>query len=948
MRHGVPFDGEVGAAARTTGTARRPRTRLGTTTSTSAIGHDEYIDPVSEVKHSRRFGESMIVADLHVSLGEVPRLLEAAISSTDPVDAFLLAAGVSQVVRDALEDDPGSLLRASSVAGASLPSVLARTMTRGARVANHALLAARGATGARRPLEAAADRIDELVEALAESVLTGVWHPDAAKLLVELLRSTPVLNDLATAASITLPSCFRSFDLHPNDLRRLAQLVVQRIARPAPRVLVVGVRTSGSYLAPLLAASLRLDDCSGAAWCTLRPGRTPRPELRQLLGDCANAGWTLVVVDDPPASGGAIGRVAAEAVELGFPRDSICLAFALHEGGAVPARLAGYTTAVLDWDEWDIHRRLGADEVARVLSEHAVGSGTLVGLRPLELPARPSAQSHARAGFTATLAGPHGSRELAVVAEGTGLGYLGRHALAVLDAVPRHLPKVVGFDDGVLVRQWLPEDARVALSSPARMREAVDYVTSRRDALPAAIDAAASMAGRQPVWEVAGRLLAAPYREVGLALRVAALDAAVRTMLEPRRPSIVDGLTGPGAWFEEGGELVKVGFAERAFSHLDLACYDAVYDLAGLTVGTGDPALDAVAIEGFEAATGEVVDAERLLLYRLVHVWDRARLGHLAVDAAETAMARAWQDWCRARLLDGPLDLGTGPWCVLDIDGVLECSRLGAPTMTPASAAGLRAMRAHGFRPLLATGRGFSELQDRCLRYGLLGGVAEYGGVVYDRGRAVIRELVDDQDVAALATLRAHLTGLPGVYVADGCLTMVRAFRIGRDGRRRGLDAATIDAARRSSRGRLVAMRGDAQTDFVACGVDKGRGVRALLELLGEPGETPALCVGDGEPDLPMLHLGVLARVPGNAARLAGGGIVATRRTFQRGFAEAVDDLVGHTGAHCRVCPPAPHGPDGASLITAVLAGLEGGRTAALLAAPRVLRRARAVVAGAA
>jgi hypothetical protein len=174
---------------------------------------------------------------------------------------------------------------------------------------------------------------------------------------------------------------------------------------------------------------------------------------------------------------------------------------------------------------------------------------------------------------------------------------------------------------------------------------------------------------------------------------------------------------------------------------------------------------------------------------------------------------------------------------------------------------------------------------------------------------------------------------------------MVRAFRVGRDGRRHGLDRATVAAVRRDTRVRLSAIRGDAQTDFVGFGVDKGTGVRALLELLGAGAETPALCVGDGEADLSMLRLGVLARVPSNAARLAGGGVVATRRAYQRGFAEAADTVVGHTAATCRLCPPAPSGPDGAALIAALLRGLEGGRTVGVLAVPRIAQRARAVAA---
>ena len=44
--------------------------------------------------------------------------------------------------------------------------------------------------------------------------------------------------------------------------------------------------------------------------------------------------------------------------------------------------------------------------------------------------------------------------------------------------------------------------------------------------------------------------------------------------------------------------------------------------------------------------------------------------------------------------------------------------------------------------------------------------------------------------------------------------------------------------------------RGDSQTDIVAAGIDKGTGLRALAELMGDPG--CAFAVGDAPPDIPM------------------------------------------------------------------------------------------------
>jgi hydroxymethylpyrimidine pyrophosphatase-like HAD family hydrolase len=884
--------------------------------------------------------------DLQLSLGDVADLLDD-VGDAGPLDPFLLAAGASQVLRDAVESDPASVLRVTSHAAARAPGRLRGILERTGALAARALDAGRDTTGSRARLEDAVHRLEATLDPLAEAVLAKESDEAAVAAARAALRASIERDPRTASAPLRLPSCFRSFDLHPNDVRALARRVTDLAL--GPRLLVVGVRTSGSYLAPLLAASLRLDvdlDLDlDVRWCTLRPGRPLTPAVRARLANEANLGARVVLVDDPPSSGRSLARTAQQVRAAGVPGDAVSVAFALHDGGGVPDALAGLPAALLDWPDWDVHRRLGADAVAAVWRD-AGGDDALVALRPVELPERPSPESHARAGYVATVAGPKGERDLELVAEGVGIGLFGRHALVVADALGQTAPEVVGLRDGVLVRAWLPEAARAALESPTRVRQAVDYVVARRDALAVGADASAGLGGHRPVWEVASSLLAAPYREVGFGVRAAALDAAVRRLLAPSRPSVVDGQTGPGAWFELDGVLRKVGVAERAFSHLDLACYDATYDLAGLLAGCTDPELETLAVQRYEQRAGEHVDDERLLLYRLVQLWDRGRLGVLAPDAVANGMARAWQDWSAARLLGGRLDTGGGPWCVLDVDGVLEQSRLGAPTLTPASADGLRILRDHGYRPLLATGRGLAEVQDRCARLGLLGGVAEYGGVAYAHRDGVVRELREDRDVAALEELRERLSGVPGVRLAEGFSTMLRAYVVDRDGRRRALPPEVVDAARHASRGRVCTIRGEAQTDFVAIGVDKQRGVAALLSLLGEPDAPVAFAMGDSEPDLPMLRHAALARVPANAAELVRPWLAATAAGSQRGFREAAELAVGHDGGPCELCRRPPALVGGAALVAEVLRGLEGGRRTALAATAPLLARARRLALG--
>ncbi|HEY5266830.1 MAG TPA: hypothetical protein VIJ40_08465 [Acidimicrobiales bacterium] len=717
--------------------------------------------------------------------------------------------------------------------------------------------------------------------------------------------------------------------------------------------MVLGLRTSGSYLAPLLAAALRHEGCEEVPWATVRPGDPPSPLVQLALRDFARSGGRLLLIDDPPTSGGSLERVVKQARTLGFQTEQICLALALFDDSVVPARLREHDAVILNWSEWDIHQRLSPDAAKSMLQQFRSEKSSEPELSPFLSPLRSSPRGHARIGYRAL--GTHAvdgqPLPATLVVEGSGLGYLGRHTVAVSRKLPGLTPETIGFRDGVTLRHWIDEGDRVSLDSAARVSKAVHYVTNRRTSLPVRRDASATMGGQDPAWEVVSRLLVEqPYGFIGAVLRVARLDAAMKSLLTPRRFSVVDGQTGPGTWFEHQGSMVKVNFSERAFSHLNLACYDAAYDLAGLVAESNVPTLAVAARGEYEVITGEHVDLERWLLYQWLHVWNSRRLRLLSPDVAELGVARLWQDWARERLIGHMLDEGDARYCALDIDGVLESSRLNVPVLTPSAAAGLRALHAHGYTSVLATGRSFTELEDRCLRYGLAGGVAEYGGVAYNHRTRSLRDLVDERGMATIAAVRDFLAQIEGVKVAVNFRTMVRAYRMSATDNRLALDPRTTQSVIEMAGGQLRAEVGLAQTDFVLVGVDKSIGLKALMALLGASGEAPVFAVGDSACDVPMLNFAERGFMPSHARRIASGKVRTTKLSYQRGFAEAVGDFLGHAPHTCDVCPEAPCGPAGAVLLSTLLSGLEGGLTRALTLAPemiggaqRVIRRGQAI-----
>jgi hypothetical protein len=257
----------------------------------------------------------------------------------------------------------------------------------------------------------------------------------------------------------------------------------------------------------------------------------------------------------------------------------------------------------------------------------------------------------------------------------------------------------------------------------------------------------------------------------------------------------------------------------------------------------------------------------------------------------------------------------------------------------------LRSLTLHGFRPVLVTGRGLDEVRDRCRAYGLAGGVAEYGAVVYRHSPAGVQPLLSEGARAALERLRERLSTIEDVQVDPSHRYVVRAYRRDRSGARRALPTETVAAVLRSDglAARVGPIVGQGQTDFVPVGVDKGSGLRRLVAELGSDGCRVALAIGDSVSDLPMLRLADRRLAPANAdRRLRAAGVTLLRRPYQLGLAQATAGLLGHRPGGCPVCAPPGQG-EATRLLLALLGAREAGASGLLRAALVVGVRARRI-----
>ena len=737
-------------------------------------------------------GEPALANLLNDLDGLTGQLLDA-IAGERWVDAFLFAAGLNQIIEDDLHGDKISLARVARHVNRVFKGPLGAAAAAGVRMAEAARWRYRTLPLSERASLDWQRRVAAVCDQLAEATVSTPEGPAARRLLASaqgLAADSRRLPDRLKRSVVRLPSCFRTFDQQPEDLEHLTEEFSARWPDRDRPLAVVGIRTSGSYTAPLHGAYLRARGYRHVRVLTTRPGQRWRgDELRALRSVIGQSGLALVT-DDPPKSGRSVARAAHELERLGFPSGSIVLLLQTLEAmRSLPEALQPYASVVRKWDEWNVQASLEPKAIRQTLTELLGPAAEVGAVRRLPAAESSSRRGHVRALYRVELTDqthPAG-RTRDIYVKGVGFGYFGDQSVAVGRQLKEFVPEIFGLRNGLLFREWLPEASRLGDVEPERVHsvaaDIVDYATRRARKLAVAEDVSLRLADRGAVWQRSGDVLARAFGRGGQLMRPV-LHRVVKRLLRVAQPSVIDGSMGLRNWFEpadDGGRFRKVDFDERAFSSLDIYCYDHAFDLAGCAPTGSDPAFSNELRRTYLQKVGRPIDAERWLLYRLVHTAELERDSTLESPAVEDAFAQELMNYYQETVFaDVGLDQA-GPVCGIDIDWVLETRSMGFTSISPASAVALRAVARHGFRPVLVTGRSLDEVRRRCQAYSLVGGVAEYGAATYDHRTGEVRLLLSAGERSDMDRLRDALSAFDGVELDGGYREAIRAYPVQRE-----------------------------------------------------------------------------------------------------------------------------------------------------------------------
>ncbi|MGC2078935.1 MAG: HAD hydrolase family protein [Xanthobacteraceae bacterium] len=766
--------------------------------------------------------------------------------------------------------------------------------------------------------------------------------------LVDQLRPLPRRSLPADLqAELTrIPSGYRKQDLTPLDTLALAQKFVSRFPDRQHPVLVIGLRTAGSYFAPVLRAFLQSRGYQVVDIVTVRPNRGLTKTEHTELARCARS-HRAVIIDDPPSSGATIALGVECARKTGFPSDNIIVMFPVRPVGRNWATQAEATRYVdgcvicLEPEEWYLQHRLAPKAIEPRLQEYFLQrnySSVTVFTNPIveEFNAQlldaaaGNERYRLKQVYAVRLQSSAGRVETRyVLAKSVGCGFYAYPAFLAGQRLTEFVPDLLGLRDGILYTEWLPqtEDASVDVLGRSHIVErTANYVAARvmslsleSDPTPTlGLDAYSPAGG----FHVFAKSLCGAY---GNKVTSRLMGHSVRERLSlPTSPfpTLVDGKMAASEWIVGRPGMLKTDYEHHGFGKHELNVSDSAYDLADTILQFGLSATEERdLLRHYQDITDDKSVKSRLFFYKLLAglwslSWSLEALNkqpcHRADDFNKQYI-RAWNFLTKecARFCGYQCHRPASPkWhpsaIVLDVDGVLDRRMFGFPTTTASGIRALRCLHAHGYALAINTARSASEVKEYSSAYGLVGGVAEYGSYIYDAVANHERILVTGKALEQLEELRQGLRQIPGVFINDGYEYSIRAYSYGRNGTVPLPTNMAPNLVARLKLDQLSVHQTSIDTTIVANDVDKGRGLVALLDLVGRP-DIAIVAIGDSEPDLAMFRVADRCFAPGRVSRpdlvKAVGGQIA-RAPSQRGLLEIAHLLTHPDGSRCPNCPP--------------------------------------------
>lgn len=739
------------------------------------------------------------------------------------------------------------------------------------------------------------------------------------------------------------PAAFRSQDLTGFDVLKLGQKFVSALIDRNRDILLIGLRTAGSYFAPLLRAYLANEGYRNVSCVTLRPKKGASAREMQRIAQSGAKGALAVIIDEPVGTGSTLVKCAELLQRNGIPQNNVVAMFPVHPSrrdwscGDNFLALSNLHILPLMPEEYVKHELLQPEKVEDRLREYfgirgwqdlrVIDTATTKRLNS-QLSSLSEEKFHNRIKriFEVQLESSSGEKEIRyVMAKGVGWGWWSYHAFLAGELLAGYVPTMLGLRDGILFTEWVPqvEESGREINRAQLVRNAASYVAARCKSLPLRKDPSPDLAraGWHQGFELLTEVLSRAY---GWGPTRVLKRYLIRSELSRRPcpvPTLIDGKMRPLEWVQTHSTLLKADFEQHGLGKIELCVTDPAYDLAeAILYFRLSEHEEKALLTHYAQSSGDTSVRERLFLHKLLAgKWAmHAALANLKDPRLAARHSEFDQQYLNAwnfsmihtaqlcgSLCRQPKELQwRSPIVMLDIDGVLDKQIFGFPSNTAAGIRAISLLHSHGFPVALNTARSPLEVKEYCRAYGFVGGAAEYGSYVWDALTDQEQVLVSPESLEEMAKLRRALQSFPGVYLNPDYQFSVKVYTY-ESGRTVPLPTVLLqDLMASLGLRRLQLHQTYTDSTISAQEVNKGRGMQALLELAGLP-KAETFAIGDTEPDLPMFRLAARCFAPAQVscrqvARLLGCQIA--RSPFQVGLLEIVRTIVHPDGGSCGDC----------------------------------------------
>ena len=742
--------------------------------------------------------------------------------------------------------------------------------------------------------------------------------------------------------TIRSPRAFRSQDLSTYDILTLSEKFCTENADRNRPILVLGLRTAGSYFAPLLHADLANRGYCDICIMTLRPKNGATQDDREKLHKFAQRNGIVVVIDEPIYQGETLAICLKMLDECKVSRSSVVIMFPLHfskrewqKTNAFSA-LKGCRVITSNPEEYFKYEKLRDEVVEKQLEEYFFTHGwESVSLfndekvhkfnASLDEKLENSWTTHLKRVYGIRLKSQAGTVETKyIIAKSVGWGWQSYRAFFSASCLVDFIPPVLGLRDGILYSEWI-QNGQINYEKLDRKQliETISaYITARVNGLHFTVDPSPSICHSE--YQAGMMLVNMNRNRTSLASVAALLNHLVLrhelSTLTSSAATLIDGKMRLGEWLQTDSGIIKTDYEQHGLGKIEVNVTDPAYDLAD-SILSFDLSLqeETELLRKYACISRDTGVTARMPLYKiLTGIWNMSASKNCIDNAKLTSRHREFNDayinawtfsmiqlarYCASFVHKLKAESPSNTIVFADVDGVIDRYVFSFPSNTPSGIRALSLLHSHGFPVVLNTARSVYDVKEYCTAYGFAGGVAESGSYVLDAATGKEQILISEESQNKIKRVREALERLPGIFTNHYYRYSIKAFTYN-NGTVPVTTSIIHNILIQCGAEDLLVHQTSTDTAITSNEVDKGTGLTAMLQLLGN-NDYETIAIGDTEPDLAMFRVASRSYAPSHisvrnlATQL---GCHVASRPLQAGFLEIARQIVHPNGGSCRLC----------------------------------------------